>query len=125
MYWNWIDSRMLSLSSHQRYFLYRGVTDMRKGFNGLNGLVRQHLNRDPLSGDVFLFLNRRRDRIKLLMWDKTGFALYYKQLESGTFGLPTGVSGESLELSWSELAMLLDGIEISAAKRRKRYRKIG
>jgi len=68
---------MLSLSSQQRYFLYRGVTDMRKGFNGLNGLVRQHLQQDPLSGDVFLFLNRRRDRIKLLMWDKTGFALYY------------------------------------------------
>ncbi len=116
---------MLSLSSQQRYFLYRGVTDMRKGFNGLNGLVRQHLKQDPLSGDVFLFLNRRRDRIKLLMWDKTGFALYYKQLESGTFELPKGVSGSSLELSWSELAMLLDGLELSVVKRRKRYQKIG
>lgn len=116
---------MLSLSSQQRYFLYRGVTDMRKGFNGLNGLVRQHLKQDPLSGDVFLFLNRRRDRIKLLMWDKTGFALYYKQLESGTFELPKGVSGSGLELSWSELAMLLDGLELSAVKRRKRYQKIG
>ena len=116
---------MLSLSSQQRYFLYRGVTDMRKGFNGLNGLVRQHLKQDPLSGDVFLFLNRRRDRIKLLMWDKTGFALYYKQLESGTFELPQGASGDGLELSWSELAMLLDGIELSTIKRRKRYQKIG
>lgn len=116
---------MLSLSGNQRYFLYRGVTDMRKGFNGLNGLVRQHLAQDPLSGDVFLFLNRRRDRIKLLTWDKTGFAVYYKQLESGTFELPKGPSGEALELSWSELAMLLDGIEISSVKRRKRYRKVG
>ena len=116
---------MLSLSSQQRYFLYRGGTDMRKGFNSLNGLVRQHLKQDPLSGDVFLFLNRRRDRIKLLMWDKTGFALYYKQLESGTFELPKGASGDGLELSWSELAMLLDGIELSGIKRRKRYQKTG
>jgi len=114
---------MLSLSSAQRYFLYRGITDMRKGFNGLNGLVRRHLGQDPLSGDVFLFLNRRRDRIKLLMWDKTGFALYCKQLESGTFELPEGPQGQSLELSWSELAMLLDGYELSSAKRRKRYQK--
>lgn len=116
---------MLSFSSHQRYFLYAGPTDMRKGFSGLGGLVRRHIGRELLSGDVFIFINRRRDRIKLLMWDKTGFALYYKQLETGTFELPQGQDGRPLELSWSDLVMLLEGIEIKSIRRRKRYRKTG
>ena len=115
---------MLSFSSHQRYFLYRGVTDMRKGFNGLSGLVRAHLNHDLLSGDVFLFLNRRRDRIKLLVWDRNGFVVWYKVLEQGTFELPDAKK-DSLELSWTDLQLLLEGIEMSSVKRRKRYRKIG
>lgn len=79
---------MLSFSSTQRYFLYRPATDMRKGFAGLSGLVREHIEHELMSGDVFIFINRRRDRIKLLMWDVTGFALYYKQLERGSFELP-------------------------------------
>lgn len=116
---------MLSFSSHQRYFLYRDPTDMRKGFAGLSGLVRQHIDHDLLSGDVFIFINRRRDRIKLLMWDSTGFALYYKQLERGTFELPQGGSGLSSELRWSDLVMLLEGIEIKSIRRRKRYQKVG
>lgn len=120
---------MLSFSSHQRYFLYRGPTDMRKGFAGLSGLVRQHIDHDLLSGDVFIFINRRRDRIKLLMWDSTGFALYYKQLERGTFEpafkLPQDRSGLASELRWSDLVMLLEGIEIKSIKRRKRYQKVG
>lgn len=116
---------MLSFSSHQRYFLYGAPTDMRKGFAGLSGLVRRQVDHDLLSGDVFVFLNRRRDRIKLLMWDTTGFALYYKQLERGTFELPSEAPGGSVELDWSELVMLLEGIEIRSIKRRKRYRKTG
>ena len=72
---------MLSFSPNQRFFLYRTVTDMRKGFDGLSGLVRSQMKHDLLSGDVFIFVNKRRDWIKLLMWDRTGFALYYKQLE--------------------------------------------
>lgn len=115
---------MLSFSSKQRYFLYRGPTDMRKSFDGLSGLVRMHLNHSLLSGDVFIFLNRRRDRIKLLMWDVSGFALYYKRLERGTFELPlSSTTQTSLELSWSELVMLLEGIELGSIKRRKRYEK--
>jgi len=98
---------------------------MRKGFAGLSGLVRQHINHELLSGDVFIFINRRRDRIKLLMWDATGFALYYKQLERGTFELPAAAADSSLELSWSELVMLLEGVEIKSIKRRKRFRKTG
>jgi len=115
---------MLSFSSHQRYFLYGSTVDMRKGFNGLSGLVRQHIQHDLLSGDIFIFINRTRDRIKLLMWDKTGFAMYYKQLESGTYELPKSSNGKALELKWSELVMLLEGIEIYAVKRRKRYEKV-
>ena len=116
---------MLSLSSTQRYFLYARPTDMRKGFSGLSGLVRRHIGHPLMGGDVFIFVNRRRDRIKLLMWDATGFALYYKQLEQGTFELPDSGRGQSVELGWAELGMLLEGIEIKSAKRRKRYAKAG
>jgi transposase len=116
---------MLSFSSRQRYFLYGSPTDMRKGFAGLSGLVRLYIPHDLLSGDVFIFINRRRDRIKLLMWDATGFALYYKQLERGTFELSNSEKNGSKELTWSDLVMLLEGIEIKSIKRRKRYQKVG
>lgn len=114
---------MLSVTNHQRYFLYGAPADMRKGFAGLSGLVRQHMSHELMSGDVFIFINRRRDRIKLLMWDRTGFALYYKQLERGTFEWPAATKNGHLELSWSDLVMLLEGIEIKSIRRRKRYRK--
>ncbi|MEM6771384.1 MAG: IS66 family insertion sequence element accessory protein TnpB [Bacteroidota bacterium] len=115
---------MLSFSSKQRYYLYRGPTDMRKSFNGLSGLVHQHFSANLLSGDIFIFLNRRRDRIKLLKWDVTGFAIYYKRLERGTFELPRLDSQQSsLELRWSDLVMLLEGIELNSIRRRKRYER--
>lgn len=97
---------------------------MRKSFDGLSGLVRNSLKQDVMSGDVFIFINRRGDRIKLLMWDVTGFALYYKRLERGTFERPILQAGtRSVELRWSDLVLLLEGIEIKAIKRRKRYRR--
>lgn len=96
---------------------------MRKGFSGLSGLVRTHIDHELMSGDVFIFLNRRRDRIKLLMWDVTGFALYYKQLERGTFEQFEDGETKGKELTWSELVMLLEGVEIKSIKRRKRYKK--
>lgn len=98
---------------------------MRKGFSGLGGLVRRHIGHSLMGGDVFIFVNRRRDRLKLLMWDATGFALYYKQLERGTFEVPDSGGGNSVELCWAELAMLLEGIEIKSSKRRERYKKAG
>ena len=98
---------------------------MRKGFAGLSGLVRQHIDHELMSGDVFIFINRRRDRIKLLMWDVTGFALYYKQLERGTFEFPVSPDQSAIELSWSDLVMLLEGIEIKSIQRRKRYQRAG
>jgi len=116
---------MLSFSSRQRYYLYMEPTDMRKQFDGLAGVVgREFQEAEVMSGDVFIFLNRRRDRIKLLMWDVTGFALYYKRLESGTFEVPLVRAGENTaELAWSELVLLLEGIEMKSIKRRKRYRQ--
>jgi len=94
---------------------------MRKGFNGLSGLVRQYMARELLSGDVFVFINKRKDKIKLLVWDRTGFVIYYKQLEKGTFELPRGKSGT--ELFWTDLVLLLEGIELKSIRRRKRYSK--
>jgi transposase len=115
---------MLSFSSHQRYYLYGPPTDMRKQFDGLSGLVRTHFDQEVMSGDVFIFLNRRRDRIKLLMWDVTGFALYYKRLERGTFELPKRAQEKgSAQLSWSELVLVLEGIELKSVKQRIRYKK--
>lgn len=96
---------------------------MRKGFNGLSGLVREHLGHDLLSGDVFLFLNKRRDRIKLLVWDRNGFVVWYKVLEQGTFELPAAET-TSLEMSWTDIQLLLEGIEIKSVNRRKRYQKV-
>jgi transposase len=106
---------MLPLTPAQRYFLYRPPTDMRKSFNGLSGLVRQEL-KDPLSGDVFIFVNRRRDRIKLLVWDRSGFVLYYKQLQQGAFEVP-----DREELRWADLLLILEGIELQSVRHRKRF----
>jgi transposase len=95
---------------------------MRKGFDSLAALVRDYLKEDPLSGHLFLFVGRHKDRIKLLYWDKDGFALWYKRLEEGTFRLPAAKKfGASVELKASELAMLLAGIDLTSIKRRKRF----
>lgn len=110
---------MLSLSSRQRFFWYRGVADMRKSFNGLCLLVQTEMGFDLMSGDVFIFVNRRRDRMKLLMWDRTGFVIWYKRLEEGTFEWPD-LSGKN-EISWEALLLILEGVILKSAKRRKRY----
>jgi transposase len=95
---------------------------MRKGFDSLAALVRESLGQDPLTGHLFLFVGRHKDRLKLLYWDKDGFALWYKRLEEGTFRLPAAKKvGASVELKASELAMLLAGIDLTSIKRRKRF----
>lgn len=109
-----------------RVYLCTSTTDMRKGFDTLAALVRDGLGCDPLSGDLFLFVGRRRDRIKLLYWDRDGFALWYKRLERGTFRLPVAEPGAaSIELRASELAMLLEGIDLRSLKQCKRFRRLG
>jgi transposase len=109
---------MLSLNIHQRYFIYRGQADMRKGFNGLCGLVRDHLQKDPLSGDVFVFINKRKNQIKLLCWEKDGYMMFYKRLEKGTFEIP---KGDDLQLKVETLSCLLQGIKLNSIRKRKRY----
>lgn len=100
-----------------------GPTDMRKGFDTLAALVREVLRKDPLSGHLFLFISRRRDRLKILYWDTDGFWLWYKRLELGTFRLPrTEPAATSIQLKPSELAMLLEGIDLRSVKRTRRMR---
>ena len=115
-----------------RVFLCTRPTDMRKGFDGLEGMVREYLGQDPLSGHLFLFLNRRRDRIKILLWERDGWVMWYKRLEAGTFQQlgPTASavrsSGEAgIELSTTDLALLLTGVDLASARRRKRYAHAG
>jgi transposase len=105
-----------------RVYLCTAPADMRKGFDSLAALVRDYLKYDPLSGHLFLFIGRGKDRIKILYWDSDGFAVWYKRLEEGTFRLPAPKSaGASVELKASELAMLLAGIDLTSIKRRKRF----
>lgn len=113
---------MLSFSTDCRYYLFGQPTDMRKSFDGLSGLIAHHTDFDIRAGDVFIFINKRRNRIKLLKWDVTGFALYYKRLEVGCFEYPL-MSADSAthNLVWSDLVLLLEGIEMKGIKRRKRY----
>jgi transposase len=117
---------MLSLPPSVRIFLCREPADMRKGFDTLAQLVRDHVGGDPLSGHLFVFRSRRSDRLKVLYWDSDGLCLWYKRLELGTFVFPTAgaLTGKhGLEIRASDFTMLLDGIDLSSVKRRKRYQR--
>lgn len=113
---------MLSIPSSVPIFLYTKPTDLRKGFDGLSGIVRKEFSADPLDGSLFLFINRRRDRLKILHFDGTGFWLYYKLLEAGTFEVIPS-KGKCARLDSTQLAMLLGGVSLVAVKRRKRYQR--
>jgi len=113
---------MLSVPSNVVVYLCTAPTDMRKGFDGLHVLAVQIFERDPLNGHLFLFVNRRRNRLKMLWWDRDGMALYYKRLEAGTYQLPSPTDGRAgIELDGTDLALMLNGIDLHSAKRRKRY----
>lgn len=115
---------MLSLPATVRMFLGAEPVDMRKSFDGLLGLVESTLALDPLSGHLFLFLNKRRDRLKVLFWERDGLVIWYKRLEAGTFQWPRIESqATSVELSMTDLALLLSGVDVKSAQRRKRYRR--
>jgi transposase len=121
---------MLKLSLPGRMFLCTLPADMRRSFDGLAQLVEEHLGRDALSGDLFVFRSRRGDRVKLLYWDDDGLAIWYKRLEEGTFVFPSDagrerVGEQGLVLRPAELAMLLDGVDLSSVKRGKRYQRPG
>jgi len=113
---------MLCLQSHQQYYLYRSATDMRKGFNGLSGLVRNALCGDPLDGSAYIFINRRRDRMKILAWESGGFVLYYKRLEQGTFELPDfEEDAKSCRLRWDSLMLIIQGVQLKSVRHHKRF----
>src|SRR3954470_20922479 len=116
---------MLHLSSACNYYLYLGNTDMRKGFDSLSGLVSSQMQLNALSGSVFIFLNKKHNQVKLLLWEGDGFALYYKRLEQGTFEIPgADDKKESLSISSQQLQLILQGISLKSVRRRKRYQHI-
>ena len=113
---------MLSILADTKIFLSVTPTDMRKGFDGLQGLVLNVLEQDPLSGQLFLFINRRRDKLKILYWDGDGLAIWYRRLEQGTFQVPSPQKDQkAIEMRSDELTMLLRGIDLRNVRRRKRY----
>jgi transposase len=112
---------MFSLGN-ARYYVYREATDMRKSFDGLCGLVSGRLGQSPMSGDVFIFVNKPRNRIKLLRWESGGFVLFYKRLECGTFEIPASKNGNlSSQIDYGELAMIITGISTKNMLKRKRF----
>lgn len=113
---------LFGISGNVRMFLYSGPADMRNGFDGLSGLVRNQLKQDPVSGDIFIFINRTRTLIKLLVWDQNGFAIWHKRLEQGTFEVPEiGIGKQSVELSKQSLMFILEGISLRDVRFRKRF----
>jgi transposase len=111
---------VLSLGGNQRVFLCRNAVDFRKAHDGLCSIIRDQFGDDPFSGDIFAFFNRAKDRIKLVLWDRNGFWLFYKRLEKGTF--PFAVSGGGrIEIEQGELTMILEGIEWKKAKKSSRF----
>jgi transposase len=111
---------VLSLPSALRIFLAVQPADMRKGFDGLAQLVREVIDQDPLSGHLFVFSNRKRDRIKILYWDRDGYAVWMKRLEKGTFRFPAAKEGR-IEITPAEMAAVLEGIDLSRARRLPRF----
>jgi transposase len=111
---------VFGLSAAVRVYFATEAADMRKSFDGLAALASDRLALDPLSGHLFVFLNKRRDRVKILYWDRDGMAVWAKRLERGTFRLPAAASGR-IEMTTAELAALLAGIDLGTARRRVRY----
>jgi transposase len=113
---------MFSLSDNLQYYLCTGATDMRKGFDTLCGVVRSQMGRNPLSGEVFIFVNGSRSTIKLLHWESGGFVIYHKRLESGCFERPVfDLEQNAFQMRWSELVMMIQGLSMKNIVQRKRF----
>ena len=117
---------MLNFTHQTRVFLFTDPVDMRKSFRGLCQLTESVLQEDPASGHWFAFINRRQDRLKLLGWDGQGFWIWYKRLESGGFQRPTADRTQvQTEIDVTQLSLIINGIDLSSAKRRRRYSSPG
>lgn len=114
---------MLSLPPSVRIYLCSRPADLRRSFDGLAALVEEFLQANPLSGHLFVFRNKNGDRVKLLFWDEDGYVIYYKRLEAGTFRFPVVGDQPAVTIRAAELAMLLDGVELSSVRRQRRYRR--
>lgn len=115
---------MFGIAFAPRIYLFSHPTDMRKNFDGLTGLVTIHLKKDPIRDGAFVFVNKRRDKMKILLFDRHGFWIMYKRLESGKFQIPPVDSinmPEGLALSYEQLVMIIEGIDLRSVRRRKRY----
>ncbi len=114
---------MLTLPSAVRIYVAAEAVDLRRGFDGLAAATRSLIRQDPLNGHLFVFLNRRRNRVKLLVWDRTGYLLLYKRLERGSFELPTqpAAGRRHIELDAGELGLMLEGLDLRGARRRARW----
>ncbi len=115
---------MIHLPASVRVYLCLTACDMRKSFDGLHALVRDHLELDPFGGHLFVFASRRRDRLKILYWDRDGFAIWTKRLEEGTYAVSFGEDeGHRREITAQELGAILSGIDLNRATRRRRYQR--
>jgi transposase len=117
---------MLSLPASIRIFVYSGATDMRRSFDRLAQMVEEHLEQDPESGHLYLFFNRRRDCVKMLLWEGDGFVIWYKRLEVGTFAAPAAAEGtrpDAMQIRARELNLLLAGADPARVVRRKRFER--
>lgn len=117
---------MLHSTSHLQIYVFLAPMDMRKGFDGLSGTVRSEMKRDPMDGSMYLFINKRRDRMKLLLFADGGYWLYYRLLEAGTFEVfsTSDDTSSTLQIDGTQLAMLLSGVSlIASTRRRKRFSK--
>jgi transposase len=115
---------MLTVSPAIRIYVATGATDLRRSIDGLSALVRDQLQLDPLSGHLFLFRNRRGDRLKILVWDQSGFWVLYKRLEQGTFAWPRDADSASVEMRHRDLLLLLSGVDLTRTRRRRWYERV-
>jgi transposase len=115
---------MLTLSPAVRIYVATGATDLRRSIDGLSAVVRDHFGLDPLSGHLFLFRNRRGDRLKILAWDRSGFWILYKRLEQGTFAWPEERDPASVEMRSADLVLLLAGVDVARTHRRRWYERV-
>ncbi len=111
---------MFGLTSTHHYEYYAKPCDMRKGFDTLCGLVRSELGRDPTNGEVFIFVNKPRNTIKLLHWERGGLVIYHKRLEKGTFTLPK-IAANATQIHWPDLVLMLEGITIKSMLQKPRF----